>query len=206
MKTKYPSYGDLIVVDFSKGAVNQNAELYCEYELPFFMGATAGDRAKLEETIRQSKVSAVVAPNAGRVPVIVQAIFEYLAREFPSALKGYEGHIDESHQQTKPDPSGTALKWKPYLEEVGIKFDDMKSIRDDETQMSLGVPKKYLGGHGYHWITVRGNNVTLEINTKVNGRTTYGEGTVDGVRFLHKKVKEGSRGQVYSMVDAIKGV
>ena len=108
----------------------------------------------------------------------------------------------------KKDPSGTGLKWKTYFEELGVSMDEMKSVRDADTQKEIGVPDEFISGHGYHWIDAMSEdgNVKLEFSTKVNGRDTYAYGTVHkAIPFLMEKIGEGSKGQVFSMIDVLKG-
>ena len=51
VKAAYPG---LVVVDYTlPTAVNDNALFYCENGVPFVMGTTGGDRAKLLEDVRR---------------------------------------------------------------------------------------------------------------------------------------------------------
>jgi 4-hydroxy-tetrahydrodipicolinate reductase len=43
------------------------------------------------------------------------------------------------------------------------------------------------------------------INVMVNGRDVYALGTLDAIWFLKKKVDEGKRGMVYTMIDVLRG-
>lgn len=200
-------YTDLLVVDFTTPQVaNQNVELYARLGVPFVMGTTGGDREKLYRTVRESDISAVISPNMSPPLVVLSAALDYLSREFPNALQGYEGHISESHQSAKKDVSGTAKNWKDLLEILGPKFDEIESIRDSDEQHVLGIPEEHLVGHAYHWIDISGSDVKLGISTAVNGRKTYVEGTLVALRYLHRKIQEGSKGEIFSMIDVLKGV
>ncbi len=76
--------GAFLSVDFSHpSAVNANAEFYCNYHLAFVMGTTGGDRNQLEETVRVSSISAVIAPNMAKQIVGFQAMMAYGAQNFP---------------------------------------------------------------------------------------------------------------------------
>ena len=45
VKAKYPG---LVIIDYTlPSAVMDNAEFYCQHNVPFVMGTTGGDRAKL---------------------------------------------------------------------------------------------------------------------------------------------------------------
>ena len=133
---------------------------------------------------------------------------EYLAREFPGAFDGYNGHVTESHQRTKKDPSGTGRAWTGILENLGIDFDEVESVREPEVQKNrLGVPEGSLNGHAYHWVDIStpNGNVAIGFYAKVNGRQTYADGTPDAVRYLNRTMQSGARGKVFSMVDVLRG-
>ncbi|NVM57577.1 MAG: dihydrodipicolinate reductase, partial [Desulfobacterales bacterium] len=103
------SEGKFICVDYTHpSAVNDNASFYCDNSLAFVMGTTGGDRQSLVETVQQSKIAAVIAPNMAKQIVAFQAMMEYAAETFPDVFKGYSLEVKESHQQGKADTSGTA--------------------------------------------------------------------------------------------------
>lgn len=81
--------------------------------------------------------------------------------------------------------------------------------RDPEVQRSeWGVPEPYLGGHGWHTYALRSEDGTVffQFTHNVNGRDIYARGTVDAIRYLAKKVDEGAKGRVFSMIDVLRGV
>ncbi|MBI4158802.1 dihydrodipicolinate reductase [Candidatus Woesearchaeota archaeon] len=191
-------------------AVNGNADFYCRHGLPFVMGTTGGDRAALEARVRDSDVVAVVAPNMAKQIVALQAMFAYAAMTFPGAFEGYTLEVQESHQAGKKDTSGTAKAMVGYFNELGVPFviEDIIKYRDPVVQERLiGVPKKHLGGHGWHGYVLNTGHGDVEFCFKhnVNGRRVYAEGTLDALRFLQKKVEAGEKGKVYSMIDVLKG-
>lgn len=198
-----------IIVDFTlPGAVNRDAELYCECEIPFVMGTTGGDRDLLAKTIEQSKISAVIAPNMAKQIVLFQAMMEYAAKNFPAAFKGYSLVIKESHQKGKADTSGTAKAMVKYFNELGIPFkvDQIVMVRNPDVQgKELGVPAQYLGGHGWHTYTLLSEDKTVlfQFTHNVNGRDVYAWGALDAIRFLAKR--KGEKGKVFSMIDVLKG-
>ncbi len=207
---------DLVVVDFTapkeKGqpsAADKSAEFYCKVGIPFVIGTTGGDRNKLEERVRNSEISAVIAPNMAKPIVGFQTMIEYAACNFPNLFKDYSLEIVESHQDTKKDTSGTAKAMVNYFNMLGMVFtkDQIKMIRDPEKQKKLGVPGEHLSGHGWHTYTLksRDGTVKFQFTHNVNGRDVYALGTLDAIRFLHRKFyQEGNKGKVYSMIDVLK--
>ena len=190
-------------------AVNANAAFYCKNRLPFVMGTTGGERHRLEETVRASSISAVIAPNMAKQIVGFQAMMEYAARTFPDLFKGYRLAIKESHQKGKADTSGTAKAMVRYFNQMGLHFaeDQIVKERDPEIQSTRwGIPKKYLAGHGWHTYTLISGDETVrfEFAHNVNGREVYAQGTLDALLFLSARMSEGAQGQVYTMIDVMK--
>jgi 4-hydroxy-tetrahydrodipicolinate reductase len=205
------THGDFLSVDYTHpSAVNANADFYCRHALPFVMGTTGGDRQQLEETIRSSGVSAVVAPNMAKQIVGFQAMMEYAAQTFPGLFKGYSLAIRESHQKGKADTSGTAKAMVRYFNRLGIPFTDEQIVmeRDPQVQSSRwGVPEQHLTGHGWHTYTLvsADKTVRFEFTHNINGRDIYVQGTLDALLYLEKKLAAGARGQLYTMIDVLKG-
>ncbi|MFW6428529.1 MAG: dihydrodipicolinate reductase [Desulfosalsimonas sp.] len=203
--------GDFVVIDFTHpDAVNENAQFYCKNRIPFVMGTTGGDRDLLRKTVENSETCAVIAPNMAKQIVGFQAMMEYAAENFPGLFAGYELTIEESHQQTKADTSGTAKAMVNYFNKLGADFkvEDIIKVRDPGQQKNrLGVPEKYLSGHGWHTYTLVSpdKTVTFRFTHNVNGRDIYARGTFDAVIFLVEKINQQERGKVYSMTDVLKG-
>jgi 4-hydroxy-tetrahydrodipicolinate reductase len=206
------SSGPFISVDYAlPAAVNGNAEFYCRNKLPFVMGTTGGDRDLLMDTVAASSICAVIAPNMAKQIVGFQAMMEYAARAFPNLFEGYTLEIKESHQQGKADTSGTAKAMVRYFNSLGTPFTEKDIIkeRDSEDQKHVwGIPAEFLSGHGWHTYTLVSNDKTVkfEFTHNVNGRDIYAQGTLDALIYLDKKVAEGVQGQVFSMIDVLKGV
>ncbi len=79
--------------------------------------------------------------------------------------------------------------------------------RDPERQKKIwGVPEQYLGGHGYHTYELLSPDKTTKLvfTHNVNGRNIYVDGTLDAVVFLDKKLREGSKGEIFSMIDVLR--
>jgi 4-hydroxy-tetrahydrodipicolinate reductase len=204
-------YASFISIDYTHPtSVNTNGEFYCKTVLPFVMGTTGGDRKLLEETVNTSPIAAVIAPNMAKQIVGFQAMMEYASKTFPDLFKGYSLSIRESHQKGKADTSGTARAVTGYFNALGTPYleKDIVKERDPEIQKSiLGVPEKYLTGHGWHTYSLVSYDKTVrfEFTHNVNGRDVYVQGTLDAVLYLSKKIEEGSTGKVYTMIDVLKG-
>ena len=204
--------GSVICVDYTHpNAVNDNAAFYCKNGLPFVMGTTGGDRKRLVETVEKSDIAAVVAPNMAKQIVAFQAMMEYAAETFPDVFKGYALEVKESHQQGKADTSGTAKAMIGYFNRLGIPFtkDQIRMERDPKVQRSeWGIPEEYLSGHGWHTYALRSEDATVffQFTHNVNGRDIYARGTVDAIHYLAKKIEQGAKGRVFTMIDVLKGV
>ncbi len=201
--------GAFISVDYTHpSAVNVNAEFYCQNRLPFVMGTTGGDRDQLVATVRASAIAAVIAPNMAKQIVGFQALMEYAAQNFPGLFDGFSLEIKESHQKGKADTSGTAKAMVRYFNKMGLRFseDQIVKERDPEVQATQwGIPQTYLAGHGWHTYTLMSEDKTVrfEFTHNVNGRDVYARGTLDAVRYLNARVREGAAGIVYSMIDVL---
>lgn len=200
-----------IVVDYSHpSAVNRNAELYCKMRIPFVMGTTGGKRDELVKTVENSDSCAVIAPNMAKQIVGFQAMMKYAAENFPNLFRGYKLKIVESHQNGKADTSGTAKAMVEHFNMLGIPFekDQINMVRDPGVQIHLlGIPTKHIDGHGWHTYTLHSEDGTVlfEFTHNVNGREIYAQGTIDALLFLAKKIEQGEKGKVFSMIDVLKG-
>lgn len=207
IKKEHP--GCFISIDYTvPDAVNDNANFYCQHNLPFVMGTTGGDRNALEERVRQSNTVAVIAPNMATPIVVFQAMMEYAASHFPRSLGQYQGRITESHQARKKDTSGTAKAVVGSLQQLGVScsVEEIDKIRSVPIQLEAGIPAEFLEGHGWHTYTLRSpdGTVKLEFTHNVNGRRVYAEGTLRAIQFLEKKIQAGEKGKVYTMIDVLR--
>ncbi|MGM0669459.1 MAG: dihydrodipicolinate reductase C-terminal domain-containing protein, partial [Gemmatimonadota bacterium] len=148
----------------------------------FIMGTTGGDRKHLMETVQQSEVPAVIAPNMAKEVVAFQAMMEWAAHTFPSLFQEYTLEIKESHQKGKADTSGTAKAMVGYFNQLGVHFavEDIIKERDPERQRSIwGIPAEHLAGHGWHTYTLisRDQTVKFQFTHNINGREIYANGT-----------------------------
>jgi 4-hydroxy-tetrahydrodipicolinate reductase len=212
MRAARDRYGRFLSVDYTHpSAVNPNAEFYCRLGLPFVMGTTGGDREAIAEAVRRSDTAAVVAPNMAKQIVGFQAMMEYAAETFPGLFHGYTLEIRESHQRGKADTSGTARAMVRHFNRLGVPFteDQIAMERDPEQQKSRwGVPEEHLSGHGWHTYTLvsADRTVRFEFTHNINGREVYALGTLDALAYLQKKLDQGARGQIFTMIDVLKGV
>jgi 4-hydroxy-tetrahydrodipicolinate reductase len=202
------AYENLVIIDFTHpSAVNSNSELYCAAGVPWVMGTTGGDREKMMQVTRDSGCYAVIAPNMAKQIVALQATMERMAKDFPGAFSGYTLEVTESHQKTKADTSGTAKAMVDSFSKLGLDFkvDDIKKLRDDDSQKAFGVPEDHLNGHAFHTYTLKSGDGSVEFQFKHNvcGRLTYSEGVVDAVKFLAAQKAKGESQKVYSMIDVL---
>ena len=200
---------NFLAIDYTHpSAVNSNALFYVEQGVPFVMGTTGGDREKLIQDVNNAEHFAVIAPNMGKQIVAMQAALEDLADRYPSAFAGYKLDVQESHQKTKADTSGTAKAVIDSLKKLSdddFTYDDVDMIRDDQRAMEFGVPEKGLNGHAFHTYTFTSADGSVQFQLKHNvvGRTVYAEGTADAVKFLGQKMKTEPKGKVFTMINVL---
>lgn len=78
-----------IAVDFTNplSAVT-NSVLYTEFKVPFVMGTTVSDCKQIEEIVKNSQISAVVAPNMAAPVIDVQDAIKFLGRQMKTGSRG----------------------------------------------------------------------------------------------------------------------
>jgi len=217
----YPEPGSVVCIDFTlPTAVNSNAEWYVQHGLPFVMGTTGGDREALAASVEKAGAYCVIAPNMAKQIVALQAALEGIAGEFPGSFGGYTLSVQESHQSSKVDTSGTAKAVSATLATLtGAPFSNaqIEKVRDLPAQLAGGgpshvgvspVPEEALGGHAFHtYSLVSGDGkVEFQFRHNVQGRTVYAEGSVDAAIFLASRVASGADGaqRQFSMVDVLR--
>lgn len=256
---------DVMAIDFTTpSAVLVNAAHYCKNNVRFLMGTTGGDAHSLEELVRKSETSAIIAPNTAREIVAFMRMLERYADQHKGELQGAEIKILESHQARKKDRSGTAMKASMYFRMMGVaecQYSEFILIREKEAQLAMGIPKEHLDGHGWHFYELTGPRQALSIfanaaynfmdvspvlepytkfkinhngkisieclspdqtvsfgvriescfngrpdkikvvlSHRVNGRSIYASGALDGLRFLRRASE---KGKVYQMTDTL---
>ncbi len=202
---------DTLAVDYTTpDAALDNVRWYAGSDVPFVMGTTSFDLAEARRLVAASGVSAVIAPNMAVPIVLLQAAARWLAAEFPGALAGARLKVVESHQANKRDTSGTAKALVASANELGvpIPLEDIEKVRDPERQQNeIGVPPEHLAGHAFHRyeLTAAAGTVELVLEHNVLGRRVYAEGTIAALRFLQSKIAGGSRGEVFTMEDVLRG-
>ncbi|KMQ49599.1 4-hydroxy-tetrahydrodipicolinate reductase [Chitinispirillum alkaliphilum] len=132
-----------------------------------------------------------------------------MAQNSPGLYSDCSLSVDESHQKTKADTSGTANVIIDTHNRTGIKpfgYDQINMVRNEkDAQEILGVPAEYLSGHAFHTYRLESPDKTVAFEYKHNvcGRAVYGEGTVDAVEFLDKMITGKSEKKLFSMIDAL---
>ncbi len=198
----------LIAVDYTHpDAVNANAEFYVRHKIPFVMGTTGGDRAKLQELLASAGLACVVAPNMAKQIVGFQAMVDWASREFPDLFAGWKLQVRESHQKGKADTSGTAKAVVASMARWGLdaSVEKIEKIREENAQMEFGVPESALKGHAFHTYSIDSadGSVHFEFRHNVCGRRIYAEGTCDAVAFLEGKLHSGEN-RLFTMFDVLR--
>lgn len=109
----------------------------------------------------------------------------------------------ESHQSNKKDVSGTAIK---ISKNIRFNQRNIKSIRNEFSQIKLGIPKKNLKGHAYHEISFFNKNLEIKISTKILGREAYAQGAILLAKSLikNRKILKNKEYQIEDVVALLK--
>jgi 4-hydroxy-tetrahydrodipicolinate reductase len=206
-----PGYRETIIIDFTEPAsINGNVDFYVRNGLYFVAGTTGGDTEKMRKDIAESDISAVIAPNMAIPIVAITDAIEQMAERFPGSCRGSKFIGTESHQWWKKDPSGTMKKLIQSFNKLGAEASlfDIRSIRNKEEQLSMGVPEEFLDAHAYHdyRLVFEDAGVELRFGHDVNGREAYALGAIEAVVYLDRKRISGDVGKVYGMTDVIKNL
>lgn len=197
-----------IAIDFTTPqSVVLNTIHYTNLRIPFVMGTSGGNREEMEEMVRRSRTSAVIAANMDPQIIRRQMDIDEFAEKNPEEFRGATVEITESHQKTKVDVSGTAIAFRAQFERYGaLPNGRITSIRDTRAQEALGIPNPD-DGHAYHWVEVKtsSDEIIYQFNTAVRGRTSYVEGTLLAAQFLNRQIVLGAEGQVFTMRDVLEG-
>ena len=204
-----------VIIEFSlANAVEENVDFYTKNLFPFVLGTTFGDLthlpAYIEKKVYEARaISAIVAPNMAKDIVLIQAMFDFAAKNFPGALKDFVADPVESHQKTKPDTSGTAKAIVNDLITLGAEcsIDKIDKKRTEADYEAMGIPREHWDGHGWHTYSLTKNdgNVFLEFTHNINGRQPYIDGALEAIRFLFDHRDEiHAFGKVFSMINVLK--
>lgn len=166
-------------------------ETCAKLEIPILQGSTG----QITDTSRE--VLLVNAENFA-LPVLrlIQALPDF-AKQFKANGSPFTITLTESHQSKKKTAPGTALKIAAI---IGLKENEIISIRDRNRQLELGVPKEFLDAHGYHWIDWKGGGIEIELSTKINGRDAYYEGGKHLLGLLHKN-RASTEKRIYDILE-----
>lgn len=181
----------MLVLDYSTpAAATANALAMAGAGVSFVMGTTGLDRARVEAAVRHAGIPAVAAPNMAVPLVVLGAALRWAAAEFPGALAGLGLTIEESHQATKKDVSGTAKAFLPLFEALGARPPEgeaaITSIREPSQQQALGIPAEHLAGHAWHRyrLSEAAQGLDVELMHRVLGRQVYVAGTLRALRHV----------------------
>jgi dihydrodipicolinate reductase len=188
-----PYYGKPVAIHFGSGRQLPELIDLCErIRVPIIQGST-----KLTVSIPSDRrVVIIKAPNLSLPMIRFVSAFP----AFAAAINiGMSVRIVESHQSKKADTSGTA---RAVAKTLGVAESTIKSVRDPDIQLSLGVPEEHLDGHAYHDFIFTGQGVEIKISTKIRGRATYAEGALTLAQALADQ-QEPLKNGIYELKDIL---
>ncbi|MGK0151893.1 MULTISPECIES: hypothetical protein [Pseudomonas] len=145
-------------------------------ELPEIIEFCAGTKSVLIELSTGSVLEGKQYP----FPIVICHNANILMLKFLQILSA-NGHmfsenfitVLESHQSTKESAPGTALH---IAKSLGLQRDDIRSVRDQELQISLGVPLSSLERHALHRITITDGVCDITFESRILGGGSYAPG------------------------------
>jgi 4-hydroxy-tetrahydrodipicolinate reductase len=188
-----PRYGTPVAIHFGSGRELPYLIKRCEQlQIPIIQGST-----KLTVQLPSNpNVVIINAPNLSLPMIRFITSFPEFAQKIRPGMKMV---ITESHQSTKADTSGTA---RAVTKALGIPDSEIKSIREPEIQLALGVPEEHLAGHAYHDFTFIGQDVEIKVTTKIRGRAAYINGAL-ALASTIAKIEEPLINGVYELRDLL---
>jgi 4-hydroxy-tetrahydrodipicolinate reductase len=213
-----PEIHDCFVVDFSfSGAIIRNAELYCEYGLPFIIGTTTTEMNRLEisNMVSKSKISAVVIPDLFQENVkamienIAKGEYKYddvfflkLIETYRRSGRGYSAKVETE--------VGASVSVFYVNDIVNSTLDlclerELKSIRRDRQKAIDDIPSEYLIGGFESLLSVsrRGYSTVMTTKNLFSAKRTVVTDTLLALNFLHQKMKKGETGKLFTISEVI---
>lgn len=190
-----------VLIDFTvAGATVVNAPIAARAGVNLIIGTTgltAGQRAVIDDVIKEKQVSAVISPNYS---VGVNVFFKII-REAAKYLADYDIEIVEAHHNQKKDaPSGTALRAADVISEA---LGGKEYVYGREGIAPRG---KEIGIHavragditGDHTVLFAGNSERIEIRHMAHSRQIFAKGAVRAAEWVC-----GQKPGIYSMDDVL---
>jgi 4-hydroxy-tetrahydrodipicolinate reductase len=167
-----------VAIDFSTAdSVVTNAPALARRGINLVVGTTgwAQHEAALRQTVADSGIGIVVAPNFSTGVVLFEAIVAHAAKLF--APQGdFGAFLHEAHHAAKKDaPSGTALLLKRSMEQAGFS----RPIDVSSTRAGF-IP-------GTHAIGFDGPAETITLTHTARDRTAFARGALTAARWVQGK-------------------
>lgn len=165
------NHENLVAIHFGSGRQLPHLIEFCKNRrIPIIQGSTDLN-VSLPSTIGQN-VAIINAPNLSLPMIRFMSAFPAFAQAIGLGMKM---SVIESHQDTKVDVSGTA---RAIVTVLGNPESSIKSVRDPDIQLLLGVPGEHLSCHAHHKFIFIGQGVEIRVSTKISGRSTYTDGAL----------------------------
>ena len=194
-----------ILIDFTRPeGTLAHLKICRELGVSAVIGTTGFTEAQKAEIGAAAKdIAIVMAPN---MSVGVNVTLKLLEMAAKALSTGYDIEIIEAHHRHKVDaPSGTALKMGEVIAQaLGRNLKDCavyarEGVTGERDRSSIGFAS-IRGGDivGDHTVLFAGTGERIEITHKSASRSTYAQGSLRAVRFLH-----GHKTGLYDMFDVL---
>jgi 4-hydroxy-tetrahydrodipicolinate reductase len=159
-----------IAIDFSSPEASLKfSEACAKAQKPIIIGTTGFKKEQLDKLkVYANETAVFLSPNMSPAVNLTFAVSRLIAKK----LKDFDISILEAHHIMKKDaPSGTALRYKEYIEEVSDKKIDMASVRAG-------------GIIGEHTVLFAGSDERVELTHRAQSRDIFALGALKAAKWI----------------------
>ena len=161
-----------VIVTLTGDILEKEIDFLLSLEIPLIILSTKFDEESISKKAKNAGVKILMSQNMALAIVDFWNRIEKIPK-VPDTLDEIYLFVIESHQNSKADISGSAIKAlnlfkqkdlfvmfdeqdkKAFVKSIDGEYGCIKCIREENTQLTyMNIPKEYLSGHGYHTFSI----------------------------------------------------
>jgi 4-hydroxy-tetrahydrodipicolinate reductase len=161
-----------VIVTLTGDILEKEIDFLLSLEIPLIILSTKFDEESISKKAKNAGVKILMSQNMALAIVDFWNRIEKIPK-VPDTLDEIYLFVIESHQNSKADISGSAIKAlnlfkqkdlfvmfdeqdkKAFVKGIDGEYGCIKCIREENTQLTyMNIPKEYLSGHGYHTFSI----------------------------------------------------